>query len=93
MHLSADMHPKGWRGTAFIKLPGNSSIGEVPSFIWMGLNTIAAIYFSTILLKKIVNTNKIVNTKKYFIAFLVLFSLSFKIKADFFLCIFKISFL
>ena len=72
MHLSADMHPKGWRGNAFIKLPGNSSIGEVPSFIWMGLNTIAAIYFSTILLKKIVNTNKIINTKKYFISFLVL---------------------
>ena len=72
MHLSADMHPKGWRGTAFIKLPGNSSIGEVPSFIWMGLNTITAIYFSTILLKKIVNTNKIINTKKYFISFLVL---------------------
>ena len=72
MHLSADMHPKGWRGTAFIKLPGNSSIGEVPSFIWMGLNTIAAIYFSAILLKKIVNTNKIINTKKYFISFLVL---------------------
>ena len=72
MHLSADFHPKAMKGFALIKLPGNSSIGEVPSYIWMGLNAIAAIYFSTILLKKIVNANKIINTKKYFIAFLVL---------------------
>ena len=72
MHLSADIHPKAMKGFALIKLPGNSSIGEGPSYIWMVLNTIVAIYFSTILLKKIVNTNKIVNTKKYFIAFLIL---------------------
>ena len=72
MHLSADIHPKAMKGFALIKLPGNSSIGEGPSYIWMVLNTIVAIYFSTILLKKIVNTNKIINTKKYFISFLVL---------------------
>jgi len=72
MHLSADIHPQGWRGNAFIKLPGNNRIGEGPSIIWMGLNVIAAFYFSVILLKKILSTNKIINTKKYFISFLVL---------------------
>ncbi len=66
MHLSADLHPKAWRGGAFIKLPGNSSIGTGLSIIWMGLNAIVAIYFSTILLKKIANT------KKYLITYLAI---------------------
>ena len=64
IHLSADIYPKGWRGTALIKLPGNNSIGEGPSIIWMGLNVIVATYFSAILLKKIANT------KKYWITYL-----------------------
>jgi len=66
MHLSADLHPKAWRGNAFIKLPGNISIGTGLSIIWMGLNAIVAIYFSTILLKKISNT------KKYLITYLAI---------------------
>ena len=66
IHLSADIYPKGWRGTALIKLPGNNSIGEGPSIIWMGLNVIAATYFSAILLKKITNT------KKYWTTYLVI---------------------
>tara|TARA_B100000959_G_scaffold21053_1_gene20287 strand:- start:18 stop:1007 length:990 start_codon:yes stop_codon:yes gene_type:complete len=66
IHLSADIYPKGWRGTALIKLPGNNSIGEGPSIIWMGLNMIVATYFSAILLKKIANT------KKYWITYLII---------------------
>ena len=66
IHLSADIYPKGWRGTALIKLPGNNSIGEGPSIIWMGLNVIAATYFSAILLKEITNT------KKYWTTYLVI---------------------
>ena len=66
MHLSADLHPKAWRGNALIKLPGNISIGAGLSIIWMGLNAIVAIYFSTILLKKISNT------KKYLITYLAI---------------------
>jgi len=72
MHLSADMHPKSLRGYALIKLPGNASIGEGPTLIWIALNIIVAIYFSTILLKKILSTNKIINTKKYIISFIIL---------------------
>ena len=70
IHLSADLHPKGWRGTALIKLPGNSSIGEGPSIIWMFLNIIVGTYFSSKLFISIANT------KKYFITYLVLGSLS-----------------
>jgi len=66
MHLSADLYPKGWRGTAFIKLPGNSSIGEGPSIIWMFLNVLVATYFSAILLKRIANI------KKYWITYLII---------------------
>ena len=66
MHLSADLYPKGWRGTALIKLPGNSSIGEGPSIIWMFLNVLVATYFSAILLKKIANI------KKYWITYLII---------------------
>ena len=58
MHLSADIHPKAWKSNAFIKLPGNNSIGEGPSIIWMCFNVMVATYFSAMLLKKIANTKK-----------------------------------
>jgi len=66
MHLSADLYPKGWRGYAFIKLPGNISIGEGPSVIWMFLNIIVGTYFSS---KLLIN---IADTKKYIISYLII---------------------
>jgi len=66
MHLSADIHPKAWKGNAFIKLPGNNSIGKSPSIIWMFLNILVATYFSAILLKRIANI------KKYWITYLII---------------------
>ena len=66
IHLSADLYPKGWRGTAFIKLPGNSSIGEGPSIIWMFLNVVVGTYFSS---KLLIN---IANTKKYLISYFII---------------------
>ncbi len=65
LHLSADLYPKEWVGYALIKLPGNIDVGGL-SPIWMGLNVIAATYFSAILLKKITNT------KKYWTTYLVI---------------------
>ena len=66
IHLSADLHPKGWRGFAFIKLPGDISIGEGPSVIWMFLNIIVGTYFSSKLLIYIADT------KKYIISYLII---------------------
>ena len=69
IHLSADLHPKGWRGTANIKLPGNNSIGEGLSIIWMSLNVIVGTYFSSRLLINISNT------KKYLIPYVIVAAL------------------
>ena len=76
LHLSADLYPKGWKGGAFIKLPGNSSIGEGPSIVWMFLNIVLGTYFSSKIFIQIANT------KKYFISYLFLGSLSAIIYAD-----------
>ena len=69
IHLSADLHPKGWRGTANIKLPGNNSIGEGLSIIWMFLNVMVGTYFSSRLLINISNT------KKYLIPYVIIAAL------------------
>ena len=66
IHLSADLHPKGWRGYAFIKLPGDISIGEGPSVIWMFLNIIGGTYFAS---KLLINIS---NTKKYLIPYAII---------------------
>ena len=66
MHLSADLYPKGWKGTALIKLPGNSSIGEGPSIVWMFLNVAAGTYFAS---KYLIN---IAYTKKHLITYFII---------------------
>ena len=69
IHLSADLHPKGWRGFAFIKLPGDISIGEGPSVIWMFLNIIGCTYLAS---KLLINIS---NTKKYLIPYVIIAAL------------------
>ena len=76
LHLSADLYPKGWKGTAFIKLPGNNSIGEGLSIVWMFINVIFGTYFSSKIFIQLAST------KKYFIPYLFLGSLSAIIYSD-----------
>ena len=45
LHLSADLFPKGWRGYALIKLPGNIDVGGL-SPIWIGFNALVSLYFA-----------------------------------------------
>ena len=63
LHLSADLHPKGWGGFANIKLPGNNSIGGL-SPIWIGINAIFGFYFAA------TNLRLITSEKKYLLSYL-----------------------
>jgi len=57
IHLSADLHPKAWKGYANIKIFG-ISIGGFLSRIWIFVNSILAFLFATYMLKKLTH-NKI----------------------------------
>ncbi len=43
LHLSADSFPQAMTGYATVKMPGGSSIGAAASYVWLGLNALAAI--------------------------------------------------
>ncbi|UUL82604.1 metal-dependent hydrolase [Sphingomonas qomolangmaensis] len=43
LHLAADCFPNGMRGYATIKLPFAGSIGSSASYLWLGLNALAAL--------------------------------------------------
>ena len=51
LHLSADLHPKSFKGYALIKLPGNIDVGGL-SPIWIAVNAAAGLYFAGLLLNK-----------------------------------------
>ena len=65
LHLSADLHPKAFRGFALIKLPFNISIGDL-SPIWIGINAGVALFFSSALL------NQLTNKKLFWITYLII---------------------
>ena len=64
LHLSADLHPKGWRGYALIKLPLNIDIGEL-SPIWISINAVFASFFAAHYL------NILTTEKKHWITYFV----------------------
>ena len=68
LHLSADLHPKSFKGYALIKLPGNIDVGGL-SPIWIAVNATAGLYFAGLLL------NKTTHKKLFWISYLVIASL------------------
>jgi len=68
LHLSADLHPKSFKGYALIKLPGNIDVGGL-SPIWIAVNAAAGLYFAGLLL------NKTTHKKLFWISYLVIASL------------------
>ena len=68
LHLSADLHPKSYKGYALIKLPGNIDVGGL-SPIWIAVNAAAGLYFAGLLL------NKTTHKKLFWISYLVIASL------------------
>ena len=65
LHLSADLHPKAFRGFALIKLPFNIDIGGL-SPIWIGINAGVALFLASALL------NQITNKKLFWITYLII---------------------
>lgn len=65
LHLSADLHPKSFRGYALIKLPFNIDIGGL-SPIWIGANAAIAFYLASKYL------NKLINKKIFWISYLII---------------------
>jgi hypothetical protein len=65
LHLSADLHPKSFKGYALIKLPGNIDVGGL-SPIWIAANAAASLYFAGLLL------NKTTHKKLFWISYLVI---------------------
>ena len=65
LHLSADLHPKAFRGYALIKLPFNIDIGGL-SPLWIGTNACAAFYFASKYL------NELINKKLFWISYLII---------------------
>ena len=56
LHLSADLHPKAFRGFALIKLPFNIDIGGL-SPIWIGFNALISLYFAGSCLNNLTKQN------------------------------------
>ena len=65
LHLSADLHPKAFRGYALIKLPFNIDIGGL-SPIWIGANAGVAFYLASKYL------NELINKKLFWISYLII---------------------
>jgi len=65
LHLSADLHPKAFRGFALIKLPFNIDIGEL-SPIWIGINAGVALFLASTFL------NQLTNKKLFWITYLLI---------------------
>ena len=65
LHLSADLHPKAFRGYALIKLPFNIDIGGL-SPLWIGTNACAAFYFAS------KHLNELINKKLFWISYLII---------------------
>jgi len=57
VHLINDLIPKGWSGYAFIKFPGNISLGFL-SIPWIFLNALAAMYLGQKILFNYFNKTK-----------------------------------
>ena len=57
VHLIYDFIPKGWAGTAFIKFPGNISIGFL-SIPWIALNALVSMYLGQKILFNYFNETK-----------------------------------
>lgn len=68
LHLSADLHPKGWRGYSYIKFLGGD-LGDFSPF-WIFINAGAALLFSASLLMKAFN-NRNYRTSYLVLGFLV----------------------
>ena len=65
LHLSADLHPKAFRGYALIKLPFNIDIGGL-SPMWIGVNAGVAFYLASKYL------NELINKKLFWISYLII---------------------
>ena len=65
LHLSADLHPKAFKGYALIKLPFNIDIGGL-SPIWIGANAGVAFYLASKYL------NELINKKLFWISYLII---------------------
>jgi len=65
LHLSADLHPKAFKGYALIKLPFNIDIGGL-SPMWIGANAGIAFYLASKFL------NELVNKKLFWISYLII---------------------
>ena len=65
LHLSADLHPKGWVGFALIKLPFNIDIGGL-SPIWIGINAGVGLFLASAYL------NQLTKRKLHWISYLVI---------------------
>ena len=65
LHLSADLHPKAFRGFALIKLPFNIGIGGL-SPIWIGINAGVTLFLASALL------NQLTNKKLFWITYLII---------------------
>jgi len=65
LHLSADLHPKAFRGFALIKLPFNIDIGGL-SPIWIGINAGVALFLASTFL------NQLTNKKLFWITYLLI---------------------
>ena len=65
LHLSADLHPKAFRGFALIKLPFNIHIGGL-SPIWIGINAGVALFLASTFL------NQLTNKKLFWITYLLI---------------------
>jgi hypothetical protein len=65
LHLSADLHPKGWAGFALIKLPFNIDVGGL-SPIWIGINAGVGLFLASSYL------NQTTNRKLHWISYLII---------------------
>tara|TARA_B100001996_G_C18488080_1_gene526494 strand:- start:58 stop:783 length:726 start_codon:yes stop_codon:yes gene_type:complete len=65
IHLSADLHPRGWQGYANIKFIG-ADLGGFLSFFWIGINSIISFILASYLLKLLTQN------KKYIITYLAI---------------------
>ena len=65
LHLSADLHPKAFRGYALVKLPFNIDIGGL-SPMWIGANAGVAFYLASKYL------NELINKKLFWISYLII---------------------
>ena len=65
LHLSADLHPKAFKGYALIKLPFNIDIGGL-SPMWIGANAGVAFYLASKYL------NELINKKLFWISYLII---------------------